>query len=70
MALAANLSSRVPLRMLPRVLCKLVQLHVIPIPVPRHELSPRLVRGEGDIAAAELQGEQARAAARKAAGQT
>ena len=33
---------------------KVVLLHVVPLPVPRDELLPRLIRGEGDIAAAEL----------------
>ncbi len=33
---------------------KVVKVHVIAIPVPRDELLPRLVKGEGDIAAAAL----------------
>ncbi len=33
---------------------KLVMLYVIPLPVPRDELIPRLLKGEGDIAAAQL----------------
>ncbi len=33
---------------------KLVMLYVIPLPVPRDELLPRLMKGEGDIAAAQL----------------
>jgi len=33
---------------------KLVMLYVIPLPVPRDELLPRLIKGEGDIAAAQL----------------
>jgi membrane-bound lytic murein transglycosylase MltF len=33
---------------------KVVTLHVIPVPVPRDELLPRLSRGEADIAAAQL----------------
>jgi len=33
---------------------KVLTLHVIPVPVPRDELLPRLTKGEGDIAAAQL----------------
>ena len=33
---------------------KLLKVYVIPIPVPRDELLPRLLKGEGDIAAAQL----------------
>ena len=33
---------------------KLVMLYVIPLPVPRDELLPRLMRGEGDVAAGQL----------------
>ncbi|HKZ32557.1 MAG TPA: lytic transglycosylase F [Vicinamibacteria bacterium] len=33
---------------------KLVMLYVVPLPVPRDELLPRLLKGEGDIAAAQL----------------
>jgi membrane-bound lytic murein transglycosylase MltF len=31
-----------------------VKVHVVPLPVPRDELIPRLLKGEGDIAAASL----------------
>jgi membrane-bound lytic murein transglycosylase MltF len=33
---------------------KVVLLHVVPVPVARDELLPRLINGEGDIAAAQL----------------